>query len=128
LRKANKLVKKFLNAMSERDLIIERLENKLAEKEKEIKELRKTASMSIEEIKEAVLKEIKGDLDMLKAKVAELNKTVESLMDEVLFIKSEVVKREKPREIREIGVEEDKEKEEKKEEKEKSKGKLIICD
>lgn len=114
--------------MSERDLIIERLENKLAEKEKEIKELRKTASMSIEEIKEAVLKEIKGDLDMLKAKVAELNKTVESLMDEVLFIKSEVVKREKPREIREIGVEEDKEKEEKKEEKEKSKGKLIICD
>lgn len=110
--------------MTDRDLIIERLESKLAEKEKEIKELRKVASMSVDEIKEAVLSEIKGELDRLKAKVTELNKTVESLMDEVLFLKSEVLKKEKPREIREIGVEEKEEEEEKKEEE----GKLIICD
>uniref|UniRef100_A0A7C3YFR7 Uncharacterized protein n=2 Tax=Geoglobus ahangari TaxID=113653 RepID=A0A7C3YFR7_9EURY len=111
--------------MSERDLIIERLESKLAEKEKEIRELRKVASMSVDEIKEAVLSEIKAELDRIKAKVIELNKTVESLMDEVLFIKSEVIKKEKPREIREIGTEEDKE-DKKKEEV--SYGKLIICD
>jgi len=112
--------------MSDRDLIIERLESKLAEKEKEIRELRKVASMSVDEIKEAVLSEIKGELDRIKAKVTELNKTVESLMDEVLFIKSEVIKKEKPREIREIGVEEEDKEEVKKEED--SDGKLIICD
>ena len=113
--------------MSDRDLIIERLESKLAEKEKEIRELKKVASMSVDEIKEAVLSEIKDEFDRLKAKVAELNKTVESLMDEVLFIKSEVIKKEKPREIREIGVEE-KVEEEEKEKEEDSDGKLIICD
>ncbi len=114
--------------MSDRDLIIERLESKLAEKEKEIRELRKVASMSIDEIKEAVLSEIKGELDRIKAKVTELNKTVESLMDEVLFIKSEVIKREKPREIREIGVEEKEEAKEDVKKEEDSDGKLIICD
>ncbi len=110
--------------MSDRDLIIERLESKLAEKEKEIRELRKVASMSVEEIKEAVLSEIRDELEKLKMKVTELNKTVESMMSEILYIKAEVLKKEvKPREIREIGS-----KKEDEGEKEDKDSKIIICD
>ncbi len=92
--------------MSERDLIIERLERKLAEKEKELKELRRVAGMNAEEIKRDVLNSIKIELEKietLEARVAELNKTVQSLLDEILYLKSNLPKEEsKSREIREI--------------------------
>ncbi len=92
--------------MSERDLIIERLERKLAEKERELKELRRVAGMNAEEIKREILQSIKVDLEkieVLEARVAELNKTVQSLLDEVLYLKANLPKEEvKPREIREI--------------------------
>ncbi len=92
--------------MSERDLIIERLERKLAEKEKELRELRKVAGMNVEEIKREILESIKVDLEkieILEARVAELNKTVESLLDEILYLKANLPKEEtRPREIREI--------------------------
>ncbi len=93
--------------MSERDLIIERLERKLAEKEKELRELRRVANMNIEELKEEIIREISSELGrikMLEAKVAELNKTVESLMNEVLYLKTEISKGgSKSSEIKEIG-------------------------
>ncbi|AIY90514.1 hypothetical protein [Geoglobus acetivorans] len=92
--------------MNERDLIIERLEKKLAEKEKEIKELKRVAGMNVEELKSEIISEIRKELEkvrVLEAKVSELNKTVESLMDEILYLKSELSTREqKSREIREI--------------------------
>ncbi len=93
--------------MSERDLIIERLERKLAEKEKELKELRRVAGMNAEEIKRDVLNSLRAELEKierLEARVAELNKTVQSLLDEVLYLKANLPKEEsKSREIREIG-------------------------
>ena len=92
--------------MSERDLIIERLERKLAEKERELRELRKVAGMNAEEIKRQVLESMRLELEkveMLEAKVAELNKTVQSLLDEVLYLKANLPKEEtKPREIRDL--------------------------
>ncbi|AKG91623.1 hypothetical protein GAH_01057 [Geoglobus ahangari] len=116
--------------MSDRDLIIERLEKKLAEKEKEIRELRKVAGMSIEELKSEIIREISeelGKLKALEAKVAELNKTVESLMNEVLYLKAEIAKSEpKSRDIREIS--EITEREEKVEERKDSEDEIIVCD
>ncbi|WP_456477573.1 hypothetical protein [Geoglobus ahangari] len=116
--------------MSDRDLIIERLEKKLAEKEKEIRELRKVAGMSIEELKSEIIREISEELGKLKAlegKVAELNKTVESLMNEVLYLKAEIAKSEpKSRDIREIS--EITEREEKVEERKDSEDEIIVCD
>ncbi len=92
--------------MSERDLIIERLERKLAEKERELKELRKVAGMNAEEIRREVLESIRHELErieVLEARVAELSKTVQSLLDEVLYLKANLPKEEhRSREIREI--------------------------
>lgn len=91
--------------MSERDILLERLERKLAEKEKEVEELRKMLSINEEKIAEIknellneLLIELKKDLSdlnkvkELEAKVVELSKTVESLMSEVLYLKAELRK------------------------------------
>lgn len=117
--------------MSDRDLIIERLEKKLAEKEKEIRELRRVAGMNIEELKMEIVKELSDELEkvrVLEAKVAELNKTVESLMGEILYLKSEIAKSEpRTREIREISEITDS-REEAKEERKDTEDEIIICD
>ncbi len=91
--------------MSERDILLERLERKLAEKEKEVEELRKMLSINEEKIAEIknellneILIELKKDLSDLskvkdlEAKVVELSKTVDSLMSEVLYLKAELKK------------------------------------
>ncbi len=107
--------------MSERDIIIERLERKLVEKEKKIEELKKIAEMNVEELKSEIFKEIsKGfeekfeKLKNFESKVVELSKTVESLMDEILYLKSIISKENEVKEVREVG--EDK------------KDDIIICD
>ena len=90
----------------ERDILLERLEKKLAEKEKELEELRKMLSSdAVEELKREIIKEIKREFDFkgLEAKVIELSKTVESLMSEILYLKSELKKsEEKKRDLFEI--------------------------
>ncbi|WP_457591663.1 hypothetical protein [Geoglobus sp.] len=117
--------------MSDRDLIIERLEKKLAEKEKEIRELRRVAGMNLEELKSEIIREISAEFERmraLEAKIAELSKTVESLMSEVLYLKAEIAKSEsKSRELREI-AEISEEKEEVREESKDSEDEIIICD
>ncbi|ADB57118.1 hypothetical protein [Archaeoglobus profundus] len=80
----------------ERDILLERLEKKLAEKEKEVEELRKMlSSKALEDLKNELREEFKKDLKAIEAKVAELSKSVEALMNEVLFIKSEIKSYEK---------------------------------
>ena len=89
----------------ERDILLERLEKKLAEKEKELEELRKLlSSNTIEELKREIIKEIeeKYDLKSLEAKIAELSKAVESIASEILYIKSEIRPSQKKREIVEV--------------------------
>lgn len=117
--------------MSDRDLIIERLEKKLAEKEKELRELRRVAGMNLEELKAEIIREISGEFERIKtleAKVAELNKTVESLMNEVLYLKAEIAKSEsRSRELREITDIAD-EREEVRDERKDSEDEIIICD
>jgi len=80
----------------ERDILLERLERKLAEKEKEVEELRRMlSSKSFEELKREISEELKKELKTIEAKVLEISKTVETLMSEVLYIKSELKKYEK---------------------------------
>ena len=89
----------------ERDILLERLEKKLAEKEREVEELRKLlSSNTIEELKEKIIKEIEEryDLKNLEAKIAELSKAINSIMDEILYIKSEIRSGKKKREIVEV--------------------------
>ncbi len=94
----------------ERDIILERLEKKLAEKEKEVEELKKMLSVNkIEELKREIVKEIKNELKEIEAKLTELSKTVETLMSEVLYLKSELKKSGK-RDIVEINVKGDRDK------------------
>jgi chromosome segregation ATPase len=105
----------------ERDILLERLEKKLAEKEKEVEELRKMLSSSmLEEIKNEIREEFKKELKTIEAKLAELSKSIDALMNEILFIKSELKSYErKETEIIDIAKEEEKvveEKEEKEEE------------
>lgn len=118
--------------MNDRDLIIERLERKIAEKEKEIRELKRVASMNLEEIKSEILAEIKAELEKLKeieGKVLELKKTVESLMDEILYIKGELhSRRENPREIKEIVTDEFDVSEEEKGKRDDSEDEIIVVD
>jgi DNA invertase Pin-like site-specific DNA recombinase len=96
----------------ERDIILERLEKKLAEKEKEVEELRKMlSSKSFEDVKKELSEELKKEIKTLEAKVLELSKTVETLMSEVLFIKSELKKCEKGRDLIEVGLDESEDKE-----------------
>ena len=89
----------------ERDILLERLEKKLAEKEKEVEELRKlVSSNTIEELKEKIIKEIEEryDLKNLEAKIAELSKAIDSIMSEILYLKSEIRPSHRKREIVEV--------------------------
>jgi hypothetical protein len=86
--------------MPERNILLERLEKKLSEKEKEVEELKMMMSFSehkIAEIKNELLNELRAELGdkkikELEAKVVELSKTVEGLMSEVLYLKAELIK------------------------------------
>ncbi|OYT33783.1 hypothetical protein DRP04_06815 [Archaeoglobales archaeon] len=124
--------------MHERDLVLERLEKELAEKRKELEEIRKLLFEKEEhdKLRDSFLTRIKEDLDNLlgtnkkvlelESKILEIKKTVESLVSEITYIKKEL------REIRgedkikkEIRNEEIKKEEEVSEEEEED---LIICD
>ncbi len=77
----------------ERDILLERLEKKLAEKEKELEELRKMlSSNTIEELKKEIIRELeeKYNLKSLEAKLIELSKAIENIMSDILYIKSEL--------------------------------------
>lgn len=88
--------------MSERDLLIERLERKLAEKEKELMELRRVSSYKedLENLKEEIVSQIKAEIltnesinqkiSELESKIVELRKAVESIISEVAYIKGEI--------------------------------------
>lgn len=88
--------------MSERDLLIERLERKLAEKEKELMELRRVSSYKedLENLKEEIVSQIKAEIltnesinqkiSELESKIVELRKAVESIISEVVYIKGEI--------------------------------------
>ncbi|MFW6127730.1 MAG: hypothetical protein ACOC6M_00965 [Halobacteriota archaeon] len=91
--------------MPERDILLERLEKKLSQKEKEVEELRRMTTFNdskVEEIKNELRNEIQNELGNkkirdLEAKVIELNKTVQSLTSDVLYLKEELAKS-KPKE------------------------------
>jgi len=108
---------------------LERLEKKLAEKEKELEELRKMlSSNTIEELKREIIKELeeKYNLKSLEAKIVELSKAIENIMSDILYIKSELrSSQSKKRDLVEIKEPEksEEEAEEKEEEEE-----LIIVD
>jgi len=84
--------------MSERDILLERLEKKLSQKEKEVEELRMMMSFSehkVAEIKKEIIEELRAELGSrkikeLEAKVVELSKTVESLTSDVVYLKEEL--------------------------------------
>ncbi|HID43982.1 MAG TPA: hypothetical protein EYP30_09490 [Archaeoglobaceae archaeon] len=84
--------------MSERDILLERLEKKLSQKEKEVEELRMMISFSehkVAEIKKEIIEELRAELGSrkikeLEAKVVELSKTVESLTSDVVYLKEEL--------------------------------------
>ncbi len=95
--------------MSERDVLIERLEKKLIEKEREISELRKMLSEKssgedLESLKQSLLSDLRRIVEVrdasesdltkkvaeLESKVVELRRAVESLMTEVVYIKNEL--------------------------------------
>ncbi len=110
----------------ERDIILERLEKKLAEKEKELEELRKMVSENtINELKKEIIEEIeeKYNLKELEAKVVELSKAIENIMADILYIKSELRSSHKKRDLIEI-----KEPEEAEEKEEEDESELIIVD
>ncbi|WP_457548891.1 hypothetical protein [Archaeoglobus sp.] len=97
----------------ERDILLERLEKKLAEKEKEVEELRKMmSSRNLEEIKNEIREEFKKELKAIEAKVAEISKSVEALMNEILYIKSELKSQRRETEIVDIPLEKEEEREE----------------
>lgn len=84
--------------MSDRDILLERLERKLFEKEREVQELRRMLDGEIEKLKREIIQEITEELRKVRdveAKVVELSKAVDTLMKEVLYLKSEVKKEEK---------------------------------
>lgn len=86
--------------MPERDILLERLEKKLSQKEKEVEELKRMTTFNdskVEEIKNEVLKELQNEqgnkkIRELEAKIVELNKTVQSLTSDVLYLKDELGK------------------------------------
>ncbi len=79
--------------MIDRDFIIERLEKKIVEKDKEIRELRKMV-----EIAES------KSIAELESKIAELRKAVESVVSELTFLKSEVKELREKVELRKTDV------------------------
>jgi predicted RNase H-like nuclease (RuvC/YqgF family) len=130
--------------MPERDILLERLEKKLSQKEKEVEELKMMMSFGeqkIAEIKKELLDELRTELGNrkireLEAKVVELSKTVESLTNDVLYLKEEISKGKitEKVEVQPIVV---KEKEDdiiradpclEPDEKEEAKGEFIVCD
>lgn len=86
--------------MPERDILLERLEKKLSQKEKEVEELKRMTTFNdnkVEEIKNELLKELQNEqgnkkIKDLEAKIVELNKTVQSLTSDVLYLKEELAK------------------------------------
>jgi len=112
----------------ERDILLERLEKKLAEKERELEELRKMLSSStIEQLKREIVKELeeKYNLKNLEARIIELSKAVENIMSDILYIKSELRdSQSKKREL--VEIKEPEESEDKREEKREEE--LIIVD
>jgi hypothetical protein len=92
--------------MSERDMLIERLEKKLIEKEREVMELRRMLSEKTnfdENLKQSIIDEIKKELQEgvehtnlterisdIESKIVELRRAVESLMGEVVYLKNEL--------------------------------------
>ncbi len=115
----------------ERDILLERLEKKLAEKEKELEELRKMlSSNTIEELKKEIIRELeeKYDLKNLEAKIIELSKAIENVMSDILYIKSELKSSHKKRDLVEIKEPEEVEEKEEKEEKKEDESELIIVD
>jgi len=89
----------ILYKMSERDILLDRLERKLAEKEKEVEELKKILSLNEQtliSIKKEIANEIKDEIlnsekfKNLELKLIELSKTVDSLTKEMLYLKSEL--------------------------------------
>ena len=92
--------------MSERDILIERLERKLAEKERELVELRRMNREELEKIKreiameaeEEVLREVHKllqnsqiqRLSEVDSKIVELRKAMESIITELAYIKGEL--------------------------------------
>ena len=85
--------------MSERDLLIERLEKKLAEKERELAELKKMtySREDFERIKEEIISQIRAEIpdasqkiSELESKIVELRRAVESVINEVAYIKGEI--------------------------------------
>ncbi len=100
------------------------LEKKLAEKERELEELRKMLSSNVkEELKREILKEVEGRLKELESKVVELSKTVENVLSDILYLKSELKVERNPKRSRTIEVERKESDEEIKDD-----GELIVVD
>lgn len=89
--------------MSERDILIERLERKLAEKERELMELRRMNREELErvkreiteDVKEEVLREVQkvlrnSQISEVESKIVELRKAMESIITELAYIKGEI--------------------------------------
>ncbi|WP_230972201.1 hypothetical protein [Archaeoglobus neptunius] len=83
--------------MSERDLLIERLERKLAEKERELAELRRMNIEDIERIKREIISELESrmpdvnqKISELESKMVELRRAVESVITELTYVKGEL--------------------------------------
>lgn len=105
-RPKEKYINTFLHLfykMSERDILLDRLERKLAEKEKEVEELKRMLSFNEQkflQFKQEIIEELRKEileskrLKDLESKVVELSKTVDSLTNELLYIKSELKKEE----------------------------------
>ncbi len=92
--------------MSERDILIERLERKLAEKERELMELRRMNREELEKIKREIMAEVKEEvlrevqkllqnsqiqkLSEVDSKIVELRKAMESIINELAYVKGEI--------------------------------------
>jgi len=111
---------------------LKRLEKKLAEKEKELEELRKMlSSNTVEQLKREIIKELeeKYNLKNLEARIIELSKAIENIMSDILYIKSELrSSQSKKRDLVEIKEPETKKEEIKEEEKKEEEEELIIVD
>ncbi len=105
---------------------MERMERRIEEREREEKEIRKIVEEILEDVKREIIKEIEErfDLKKMEAKLIEISKTVENLMSDVLYIKSELKGHEKKRDI--VEYKEYEEEEDRKEDEDE--GELIIVD
>ncbi|MBO8180154.1 MAG: hypothetical protein H0Z19_06690 [Archaeoglobus sp.] len=89
--------------MSERDILIERLERKLAEKERELMELRRMNREELEKVKREIAEEVKEEVlrevqkflknsqtSEVESKIVELRKAMESIITELAYVKGEI--------------------------------------